>query len=80
MFNLLCWWASDLWYNPQRLPQAVEADVSDVLPRYVDVPPLGLIEAEQQPHNGALPASRRGTNRQHQSVCELHPPQAADDI
>lgn len=65
--------ASDLRYDPQTLPQAVKADVSDILPRYVDVPLLGLIEAEQQPHNGALPATRRGTNRQHDSVCELHP-------
>lgn len=65
--------ATDLRYDPQTLPQAVEADVSDILPRYVDVPLLGFIEAEQQPHNGALPATRRGTNRQHNSVCELHP-------
>lgn len=65
--------ATDLRYDPQTLPQAVEADVSDILPRYVDVPLLGLIEAEQQPHNSALPATRRGTNRQHNSVCELHP-------
>lgn len=72
--------ASDLRYDPQTLPQAVEADVSDILPRYVDVPLLGLIEAEQQPHNGALPATRRGTNRQHNSVCELNPPQCADDV
>lgn len=68
LFILLCRCAPDLRYNPQRLPQAVEADVSDILPRDVDVPLLGLIEAEQQPHNGALPATRRGTNRQHHSV------------
>lgn len=70
---MLCWCISDLRYDPQRLPQAVKADVSDILPRYVDVPLLGLIEAEQQPHNGALPATRRGTNCQHHCVCELHP-------
>ena len=68
---MLC--ASDLWYDPQTLPQAVKADISDILSCYVDVTLLGLIEAEQQPHNGALPATRRGTNCQHNSVCELHP-------
>lgn len=73
LFVWLCWCVSDLRYNPQRPPQAVKADVSDILPRYVDVPPLGLKEAEQQPHNGALPATRRGTNHQHYSACELHP-------
>lgn len=73
-FSLFVLCASDLRYDPQTLPQAVEADVSDILSRYVDVPLLGLIEAEQQPHNGALPAARRGTNCQHNSVCELHPP------
>lgn len=65
---------SDLRYDPQRLPQAVEADVSDILPRYVDVPLLRLVEAEQKPHNGALPATRGGTNRQYHCVCELRPP------
>lgn len=68
---MLC--VSHLRYDSQTLPQAVEVDVSDILPRYVDVPPLGLIEAEQQPHNGALPANGRGTNCQYNSVCELHP-------
>lgn len=69
-FCLFLWWIfSYLRNNPQNLPQAVKADVSDILPRYVDVPPLGLVEAEQKPHNGALPATRRGTNRQHPSVC-----------
>lgn len=80
LFILLCGCVSYLRYDPQRLPQAVKADVSDILPRYVDVPPLGLKEAEQQPHNGALPETRRGTNRQHHSICELHPPQSTDDI
>lgn len=80
LFSLLCRCASDLRYNPQCLPQAVKADVSDILPRYVDVPLLGLKEAEQQPHNGALPATRRGTNRQHHSVCKLYPPQSTDNI
>lgn len=68
---LLCWCVSNLGNNTQSLPQAVKADVSDILPRYVDVPPLGLIEAEQQPHNGALPATRREITRQHHCVCEL---------
>lgn len=68
---LLCWCVSNLGNNTQSLPQAVKADVSDILPRYVDVPPLGLIEAEQQPHNGALPATRREITRQHRCVCEL---------
>lgn len=49
---------SDLRYNPQSSPQAVEADVSDVLPCYIDVPLLGLKEAEQQANDGALPATR----------------------
>lgn len=69
----MCWCVSDLGYDAQSFPQAVKADVSDILPRYVDVPLLRLIEAEQQPHNGALPATRGGTNRQHHSVCEPYP-------
>lgn len=62
---------TDLRYDSYGLPQAIQADVSDVLPSNVDVPLLGLVEAEQQPHDGALPATRHGTNGQHRSVCRL---------
>lgn len=70
LFFVLC--ASDLRYDSQTLPQAVKADVPDILPRYVDVSLLGLTEAEQQPHNGALPTTRHGTNHLHNSTCELY--------
>lgn len=74
----MCVCAADLWDDPQTLPQAVEADVSDILPRDVDVPLLGLVEAEQQAHNGALPASRRGTNCQREILsARLRPPRSA---
>lgn len=52
---------SHLRDDPQRLPQAVQADLSDILSSYVDVALLRLIEAEQEPHNGALPATRGKT-------------------
>lgn len=67
----VCERVSHLRNDPQRLPQAVQADLSDILPTYVDVAPLRLIEAEQEPHNGALPATTGGTDHQH----DFAPPQ-----
>lgn len=73
MSDLLCWCLSDLRYDSQSLSQAVQADFSDILPCDVDVTPLGLIEAEEQPHNGALPADRREekTNTFYCVVCKI---------
>lgn len=53
----MCSCVSHLRYDPQSPPQAVKADVSDVLSPDVNVPLLRLVEAEQQPHNGALPVT-----------------------
>lgn len=64
---------SDLWDDPQTFPQAVEADLPDALPSDVDVPMLGLVEAEKQANDGALPASRRGADCQCDCVCEAAP-------
>lgn len=49
--------ASYLRNDAQSLPQALQADVPNVLSSDVDVALLGLVEAEQKPNDGALPAS-----------------------
>lgn len=79
-FQCFCVTVSDLRYNTQSFPQAVKADVSYILPPYVDVPPLRLVEAEQQTHDGALPANQTWKQLSASFCLCAAPPQSTDDI
>lgn len=45
---------TDLWYDPHGLPQTLQAYVANVLTCHVDAALLGLVEAKEHPHDGAL--------------------------